>query len=304
MDFYAIIIAKPIAQQKILGRRVIDYMLADLAKAQPPPKEVFVTETGASAQSIMEKYPDAEFTIIKEAQIASYPPIVDRRCLAEVTRQMAKDINDGHMANGVTIISPENTFIGSDVKIGADTVIYPGTIIEGDTTIGEGCTIGRNCRIVDTKIGNGAEIWQSVCLQSEIGEETTVGPFAHLRPKSVIAQNCRIGNFVEVKNAVFGDDSKAGHLAYIGDATIGKKVNIGCGAITVNYDGRTKSHTLVEDDAFIGSNANLIAPVTVNKGAYVAAGSTITRNVPTDALALGRARQENKENWVKKKRGT
>ncbi|MCL2377221.1 MAG: hypothetical protein FWC76_07495 [Defluviitaleaceae bacterium] len=324
MDFYAIIAIKheeamksrlPAAFHKILGRRVIDYMLINLAGLNA--KEIFVLLekeehrqyveaatvkanclVGASAQDIMKKHNGAEFMVIEGAEIAPYPAIVDRQTFAEVAREIMASINHNHMENGVAIISPAGTFIGPDVKIGMDTIIHPGAIIEGATTIGEGCIIGQNCRIVDTKIGDGVEIWNSTCLEAEIGDGTTVGPFAYLRPKSIIGKNCRIGDFVEVKNAVFGDGSKAAHLSYIGDATIGEKVNIGCGTITVNYDGKNKSRTVVEDGAFIGSGTNLIAPVTVGKGAYTAAGSTITHDVPPWDLAIARARQENKDGWA------
>ncbi|MDR2183848.1 MAG: hypothetical protein LBE55_06700 [Clostridiales bacterium] len=223
---------------------------------------------------------------------------VDLDRAAKIVRQRA---NRGHMLGGVTIVDADNTCIGPDVKIGMDTTIYPGAIIEGTTTIGKNCIIGQNCRLVDMKIGDNVEIWNSTCLKSEIGDGTAVGPYAYLRPGSVIGKNCKIGDFVEVKNATVGDGSKASHLSYIGDATIGENVNIGCGAITVNFNGKKKCHTVVEDGAFIGCNTNLIAPVTVGKGAYTAAGSTINKNVPPDALGIARERQTNIEGWAKRR---
>ena len=224
--------------------------------------------------------------------------IKNRVDLARAAKIVQSRTNRGHMLGGVTIIDPDNTYIGPDIKIGADTIIYPGAIIEGDTTIGAGCTIGQGCRLIDMMIGSAVEIWNSTCIQSKIGDNSAIGPYAYLRPGSIIGKNCKIGDFVEVKNATIGDGSKASHLSYIGDATVGENVNIGCGAITVNYDGKHKTRTVIEDGAFIGCNTNLVAPVTVGKGAYTAAGSTITDNVPPCALGIARQRQTNKEGWA------
>lgn len=182
--------------------------------------------------------------------------------------------------------------------IGQDTVIYPGSRLSGEITIGEGCSIGPHSEIIDCQIGERTVIKQSVVSSSEIGDDVTVGPFAHIRPESVLGNNIKIGNFVEVKKSTLANGTKASHLSYIGDAELGKDVNIGCGTITVNYDGKNKHVTKVEDGAFIGCNTNLIAPVTVGKNAYVAAGSTITEHVPEQALSIARARQVNKENYV------
>jgi len=228
--------------------------------------------------------------------------IKNRVGLARAAKIVQERTNHGHMLGGVTIIDPQSTYIGPDVKIGMDTEVFPGVIIIGDTTIGKNCVIGQGSRLVDMKVGNNVEIWDSTCLQSEVGDGTAVGPYAYLRPGTVIGKNCKAGAFVEVKNATIGDGSKASHLSYLGDATIGKDVNIGCGVITVNYDGKNKSRTIVEDNAFVGSNANLIAPVTVGEGAYVAAGSTINKNVPPCDLAIAREKQTNIEGWAKKRR--
>jgi bifunctional UDP-N-acetylglucosamine pyrophosphorylase / glucosamine-1-phosphate N-acetyltransferase len=222
----------------------------------------------------------------------------DRVALAEAEKIMRERICRKHMMNGVTIIDPAHTYISAEVQIGRDTVIYPGTVIEGKTVIGEDCTIGPNSEIKDCLIGNGTTIRHSVAHDSEIGNDVTIGPFAHIRPSSKIDDEVRIGNFVEVKKSTFGKGSKASHLSYIGDAEVGANVNLGCGSITVNYDGKNKHITKIEDGAFIGCNANLIAPVTIGKGAYVAAGSTITDDVPENALSIARARQVNKENYV------
>ncbi|MFK9094965.1 bifunctional UDP-N-acetylglucosamine diphosphorylase/glucosamine-1-phosphate N-acetyltransferase GlmU [Bacillus salipaludis] len=224
----------------------------------------------------------------------------DRVALAEAERIMRKRTNEAHMRNGVTIIDPANTYIETDVEIGQDTVIYPGTIIKSKTTIGAECLIGPNSEIDACKIGNGTVIRQSAAHKSLIGSHVNIGPFAHIRPDSTISDEVKIGNFVEIKKAVFGKGSKASHLSYIGDAEVGSDVNIGCGSITVNYDGKNKYLTKIEDGVFIGCNSNLIAPVTIRKGAYVAAGSTITMDVPGEALSIARAKQVNKENYVQK----
>lgn len=224
----------------------------------------------------------------------------DRVALSKAESFMKKRINERHMRNGVTLIDPEQTYISDDAEIGSDTVIYPGTVILGNTKIGEENIIGPQSEIKDSVVGNGNKIRQSVIHDSEVGSETAIGPFAHIRPKSVLENNVKIGNFVEIKKSVMSTGSKASHLSYIGDAEIGKDVNLGCGSITVNYDGKNKFLTKVEDGAFIGCNSNLVAPVTVGKNAYVAAGSTITNDVPAESLSIARSRQTVKENYVQK----
>jgi bifunctional UDP-N-acetylglucosamine pyrophosphorylase / glucosamine-1-phosphate N-acetyltransferase len=224
----------------------------------------------------------------------------DRVVLSQAERVMRNRLAEMHMRNGVTIINPENTYISADAEIGRDTILQPGTMIEGNTKIGEGCTIGPNSQIVNSVIGNKTTVHSSVIVESNIGSNTAVGPFAHVRPESNLGNHVRIGNFVEVKKSTLGDGSKSAHLSYIGDAIVGSDVNFGCGTIVVNYDGKKKHTTIVEDNAFIGCNSNLVSPVTVGKGAYVAAGSTITKDVPEDSLAIARARQDNKEGYVSK----
>ena len=219
----------------------------------------------------------------------------DRVQLAEVTKIMQKRINQRHMYSGVTIIDPDNTYIDDTVKIGRDTVIYPNTYLEEGTVIGDHCTIGPSTRIVNTTVRNNVTVESSKVIESYIDDGTCVGPFAFLRPGSNLGKNVKIGDFVEVKKSNIGDNSKSSHLAYIGDAEVGEHVNIGCGVVFVNYDGKNKHKTIVGDGAFVGSNSNLIAPVTVEKGGYVAAGSTITENVKEGDLAIARARQVNKE---------
>lgn len=224
----------------------------------------------------------------------------DRLALSEVEGHMRQRINKTHMLNGVTIIDPASTYIGADVVIGADTILYPATLLKGKTVIGEDCVIGPSSEIEDSMIMDGAAVKHSVLSQASVGARTSVGPFAYLRPGTVLGEEVKIGDFVEIKNATIGDGSKVSHLSYIGDASVGKNVNVGCGAITANYDGFNKAKTTIEDDAFIGSNVNLIAPVTVGKGAFVVAGSTITRSVSENDLAVARVRQENKPGYAEK----
>lgn len=224
----------------------------------------------------------------------------DRLALSEAEGFMRERINRMHMLNGVTIIDPASTYIGADVTIGADTVLYPGTVLKGNTVIGENCVIGPNSDIEDSAIADGASVKQSVLSKAEVGARTSVGPFAYLRPGAKLGEDVKVGDFVEVKNATIDNGSKVSHLSYVGDAKVGKNVNIGCGAITVNYDGYNKSVTEIEDDAFIGSNVNLVAPVKVGKGAFVVAGSTITQSVDENDLAIARQRQENKPGYAEK----
>jgi len=227
--------------------------------------------------------------------------INDRVVLSEAEHVMRRRIAIKHMQNGVTIVNPENTYISVDAEIGQDTVLEPGTMIEGNTIIGENCIIGPNSQLINSVIGDRTAVHSSVVRMSKIGQDTSVGPFAHIRPDSNLGNHVKVGNFVEVKKSNVGEGSKISHLSYIGDAELGSRVNVGCGTITVNYDGVNKHLTKIEDDTFIGCNANLIAPVTVGKGSYVAAGSTITESVPENSLAIGRTRQQNKVDYVKNK---
>ncbi|MFP3917785.1 bifunctional UDP-N-acetylglucosamine diphosphorylase/glucosamine-1-phosphate N-acetyltransferase GlmU [Lysinibacillus telephonicus] len=224
----------------------------------------------------------------------------DRVALSQAEEIMRARINEMHMRNGVTIINPLTTHISADAVIGRDTIIKPGVIIEGNTVIGEDCIIGPNSNIVSSRIGDRTTVQNSVVTNSIVGEDTSVGPFAHLRPDSELGNHVKIGNFVEVKKSTLGDNSKVSHLSYIGDAEVGSNVNIGCGSITVNYDGKNKHKTIIEDNVFVGCNSNLVAPVKLGAGSFIAAGSTITKEVPEDALAIARARQENKLDYAKK----
>ena len=221
--------------------------------------------------------------------------------LAQAAGIMRGRIARHHMTEGVTILDPENVYIEEDVKIGRDTEIWPGAVLRGKTEIGCGCVIGKDTVIEDSVVGDGCDIMKSVIRRSRVGAKTTVGPFAYLRPDSDVGESCKVGDFVEIKNARFGDGSKASHLAYIGDADVGRDVNVGCGVVFANYNGVKKFRTTVGDRAFIGSNANLVAPVELADDAYVAAGTTVTVPVPEGALCVGRARETVEEGWVEKK---
>ena len=202
---------------------------------------------------------------------------------------------------GVVFIDLKAVYIDEGVRIGKGTVIYPCVVLEGDVEIGENCTIGQNTRIKDSIIGNGTSIQSSVILESKVGDETSVGPFAYLRPNSEIGSHCKVGDFVEIKNSRLDDGAKAAHLTYVGDSDVGKKVNLGCGVVFVNYDGSKKYRSVVEDGAFIGCNVNLVSPVHVGKDAYIAAGSTITNDVEDGALYVARSKGKSIEGWVEKR---
>lgn len=206
-----------------------------------------------------------------------------------------------YMNKGVKFIDIRTAYIDEGVEIGKGTVIYPCVILEGNVSIGEDCTIGQNTRIKDSVIGSGTSIQSSVIMESRVGNETSIGPFAYLRPGSEIGNGCKVGDFVEIKNSKLDDGAKAAHLTYVGDSDVGKKVNLGCGVVFVNYDGSKKYRSVVEDGAFIGCNVNLVSPVNVGKNAYIAAGSTITKNVPEGSLHVARAKGKTIEGWVEKR---
>ncbi len=229
--------------------------------------------------------------------------INSRAELAAAEGEIRARINRRLMASGVTIIDPENTYISAEAKIAPDTIIHPGNTIDGRTEIGGGCILMPGNIISGSALGAGVIAkGYSVIEDSKIADKAQIGPFAHLRPGSVVGADARVGNFVELKKASLGEGSKASHLSYLGDALVGRNVNIGAGTITCNYDGFSKFRTVIGDDVFVGSDSQFIAPVTVGKGALIAAGSTITKDVPQDALALSRTPQVNKENWAKENR--
>jgi bifunctional UDP-N-acetylglucosamine pyrophosphorylase/glucosamine-1-phosphate N-acetyltransferase len=225
----------------------------------------------------------------------------DRAQLARTEAFLREAINQRWMAEGVSIPDPATAYIGPHVRIGRDTTVFPGTFIFGKTVIGSDCVIGPQSRIVDSTIGDNTEVQYSQVFQAELGPQNNIGPYSFVRQGTVTAARVKIGGFVEVKNVRIAEESKVPHLSYMGDAEVGRDVNIGAGTITCNYDGVSKHRTIIEDEVFIGSNTNLVAPVTVRAGATVAAGSTITKEVPAKALGIARARQENLTEWVSPK---
>ncbi len=206
------------------------------------------------------------------------------------------------LATGVVMMDSATVYVEDSVTVGAGTFLLPNTILRGDTVIGENCEIGPSTMLVNCQVGKDVTINSSQCNDSIIGEGTKIGPFAYLRPHSHIGKNVKVGDFVEVKNSTVGDGTKISHLTYVGDSDVGSGVNFGCGTVTVNYDGNKKARCTIEDNAFVGCNTNLIAPVTVEKGAYTAAGSTITKDVSENALAVARARQKELPQWAEKHR--
>jgi len=225
----------------------------------------------------------------------------DRIELQETGKLLNKRVCRKLMAQGVQIIDTESTWIDPTVKIGCDTIIRPGSVLKGNTVIGEDCIIGSQARLDDVIVGDGTTILSSVASSCVIGKNCTIGPYSHIRPDSILKDNITIGAYVEVKNSTIGDYTRARHLTYIGDSQVGKNVNFGCGTITCNYDGLDKTACIIGDNVFIGGNSNLISPVTLHDNSYIAAGSTITEDVPELGLAIARSHQIIKENWVVRK---
>lgn len=226
-----------------------------------------------------------------------------RAQLAEAERTIRERIRAAWLEAGVTMKDPATTWIDADVRVGRDTVLYPHVTLEGQTRIGEDCVIRSHARLTDCVVGDRVEILDSCVLrESQVEDEAHLGPFAHLRPGTVVRRQAKVGNFVEIKKAELGEGSKANHLSYLGDAVIGKGVNIGAGTITCNYDGVKKYQTVIENDVFVGSDTQLVAPVRIGRGALIAAGTTVTQDVPPNALAIGRASQVNRPGWATKRR--
>ncbi|HEX6207308.1 MAG TPA: bifunctional UDP-N-acetylglucosamine diphosphorylase/glucosamine-1-phosphate N-acetyltransferase GlmU [Actinomycetota bacterium] len=236
-----------------------------------------------------------------EADFEGALDVNSRVALARATAVMRRRINEELMASGVTMVDPDRTYVDAGVKIGADTTLLPGVHLEGDTRIGAGCTIGPDARIVDSRIDDEVEITSSTVRGARIGQGSTVGPYAHLRPGTVMGRRTKAGSFVEIKASRIGDGSKVPHLAYVGDATIGKDVNVGAGTITCNYDGYEKHRTLIGDGAFIGSDTMLVAPVRIGRNAVTGAGSTITRDVAEGELAVERSEQRNVRGYTERR---
>jgi bifunctional UDP-N-acetylglucosamine pyrophosphorylase/glucosamine-1-phosphate N-acetyltransferase len=226
-----------------------------------------------------------------------------RRQLAEAEQVVRRQIRDRWLDAGVTMIDPASTWIDATVTIGRDTVLYPNVTLEGTTAIGEDCVLRSYTRLTDCTVGNGVEILDHcVFADSHIEDDSHLGPFVHLRPGVVVRKKAKVGNFVEMKKTDLGEGSKANHLSYLGDTKIGKGVNIGAGTITCNYDGVRKYQTVIGDGVFLGSDTQLIAPVTVGAGAIIAAGTTVTKDVPADALVIGRVPQVNRAGWAARRR--
>ena len=204
--------------------------------------------------------------------------------------------------SGVKMMDPDTVYVEESVTVGPGTLLLPGTILRGRTVVGANCEIGPNTMLVDCTVGDGVTINSSQCNESTIDSGAHVGPFAYIRPNCHVGADVKVGDFVELKNSTIGEGTKISHLTYVGDSDVGSRVNFGCGTVTTNYDGVKKYRCTIGDRAFIGCNTNLVAPVTVGAGSYIAAGATITKDVPADALAVARAKQENKEGWAKRRR--
>jgi bifunctional UDP-N-acetylglucosamine pyrophosphorylase/glucosamine-1-phosphate N-acetyltransferase len=244
----------------------------------------------------------ATWTVANPSEIRG---INSRSELADVGAIMRQRKQEELMAAGVTLVDPATTYVDVDVEIGADTIVHPGVHLEGTTQVGTGCEIHAGSRLVNARVGNHVTVLNHcIVTDTVIGDRCSIGPFAHLRPDSVLGEGARVGNFVELKKTSLGAGAKANHLAYLGDAVIGEHSNIGAGTITCNFDGTRKHPTTIGRGTFVGSNSTLVAPVTIGDGSYVAAGSAITEDVPADALGIGRSRQENKPGWAAKRRAS
>ena len=242
----------------------------------------------------------ATWTVERAAEIRG---INSRTELSEVSAMIRQQKNEELMAAGVTLIDPATTYVDADVIVGPDTVLHPFVILEGSTRIGAACEIHAGARIVNSTLGDRVCVRNhTIITDSTVDPGAFLGPFAHIRPGSRVGEDAHVGNFVELKKTSMGKGAKANHLAYLGDATIGSKANVGAGTITCNYDGEKKHQTVIGDNVFVGSNSTLVAPVSLADGSYIAAGSAITQDVPAGALGIGRARQENKTGWVSKRK--
>ncbi len=277
-------------------KKCLIYALGQL-RPENEAKEYYLTDTIAEIRKIG-KRADVYMTDNADVVLGAN----DRLQLMELNSIARRQVILKHLINGVEIPCMDGIVIGTDVTIGPSTLLLPNTIIRGMTKIGANCEIGPNCLIDDSIIGDDVKLNNVFFESSDIGNGADVGPFDHVRPNSHIGSGVHIGNFVEVKNSTVGEGTKLPHLSYVGDSDVGKGVNFGCGSLTVNYDGKVKSRTVVKDHAFIGCNSNLVAPVTIGEYSYVAAGSTITGDVPDGSLSIARARQVDKEGWVERKK--
>lgn len=276
-------------------RPLLEKILAKIGKNNVQ-KEYYLTDAVAILKE--DGYNVFAFAVEDEKEILGINTLLE---LAEAEKILRRRINASWMEKGVILVDPDAIFIDRRAVLGRDTIIHPFCFVCGPSIIEEDCEIGPFVSLSNSKVGEGTKIRYAVIEDSLIGKECKIGPFAYLRPQTRLDKGVKVGDFVEIKNTIVGEGSKVPHLTYLGDATIGKKVNVGAGTITCNYDGKDKWPTVVEDGAFIGSNANLVAPVVVGKKAFVAAGSTITKNVPPRALAIERSSQKNIENYTKEK---
>ena len=266
-----------------------DFLFSALSQVTPQnaQQEYYLTDIVARANS--EKKKVLPFLVENSLEVMGINTRVE---LAKANHYMRSLIAERHMLEGVTLIGPETTYIDREVKIGRDTVIYPNCYLLGKTSLGIACLVEPGCKLTDTQAGNHVTIKaSSVIAESILEDHVEIGPFAHLRPQNVLREGSKIGNFVEVKKSVIGKGTKANHLSYIGDATLGEKINVGAGTITCNYDGKKKHATVIEDGVFIGSNTSLVAPIKVSRNSVIGAGSTITKEVPPDTLAVARGKQ-------------
>lgn len=259
--------------------------------------EYYLTDTLEILRGIQNRV--GAYAVVNEEDVRG---INDRVQLSESEKIMQKRINEGFMRNGVTMRISDSIYIEDGVEIAPDTVIEPNAVLKKGTKIGSGCLIGMGSRLDNAVIHDNVEIISSVIINSEVSSDTTVGPFAYIRPNCTVGSHVKVGDFVELKNSTIDDGTKISHLTYIGDSDVGKNVNFGCGTVTVNYDGKKKYRTKIGDNCFIGCNTNLVSPVNVGDGAYIAAGSTITDDIPEDNLSIARARQVNKDNWKDKRK--
>lgn len=257
----------------------------------------------SSGYELLEAWKERMTNSITEAELVSgWLPVFNSSVIAEVEPIFRQRIVDHHLRQGVRILDPGAVYIDPRAVIGQGTMLLPGTMLEGECVIGEGCVIGPNARLRDCTVGDETEINASQLFSAQVGAHTQVGPFAYVRPGSRIGDHVKAGDFVEIKNSTIGDGTKISHLTYVGDSDVGRDVNFGCGTVTCNYDGFAKYRCTIGDRAFLGCNTNLIAPVTVGEGAYTAAGSTITGDVPADALSVARARQKDIPGWAARRR--
>lgn len=299
------------ALHKICSVPLIEHMILKLKEEE---NEIYVSGDRALYEYLKDRTDVIFLNDVKEApENACYIPVNSAVLFGDElicrTREdfyvlsgiIQSAVNKRVMLSGVNIISPENTYISPFAKIGTDCVIYPDVYIEGSTVIGENTVIYSSSTIVDSEIGSNVRIQNSVILESCVEDDTTVGPFAYIRPHCRVGKGVKVGDFVELKNSLVGNGTKISHLTYVGDSDVGENVNFGCGTVTVNYNGAGKFRTTIGDNAFVGCNTNLVAPVTVGDNSFIAAGSTITDAVPENGFAVARARQINKENWVKPK---